>query len=164
GNDHGEQAQVVEHLGNGAVDPGNVPGGHGAEQKNQGNRGDGDKEAVKSCPEEGVVAESHALDVVGPANEGFRRGQCEGLQVDEAVCLEGVDDHLKNGNQPSNGQQGKQNGHDLTQTRILGRFIHYCCTSLRRVEACWDIARTATTMKTLPALAWATPCQLLLML
>ena len=113
GDDHGEQAQVVENPGGQAVYPGNVPGTHGAEQKDQGNRQHSDDEAVQSSFQEGIVAEGHALDIVDPACEGFPVGQGEGLQVYKGVEFEGVHQHLKYRHQPDEGEDYKEAGKHL---------------------------------------------------
>ena len=126
-NDHAEQAQIVKDLGHHAVDPGNVPCGHGAEQQNQEHGCHGDEQAVADRLEEGIVAEGHALDVVGEAHKALGIGQGEGIQVDEGVLLEGVDNDFKNGDQPGDAQQGKEQGQDLAQRSILFRLLvfHY---------------------------------------
>ena len=132
GDDHGEQAQVVENPCKGAVHTGDVPSGHGAEQQNQEHRSDGDDQAVQQRQQEGVVTEGQALQIVGKANEGLAVRQSEGLQIDEVVFLDGVDDHLKNGEQPHKAQQRKKRAENIFAQRIL----FHCCTSLLRVAAC----------------------------
>ena len=152
GDDHGEQAQIVEQIGRGALDPGDVPCAHGAAQQNQTGGHHGDEYAVTGGLQEGVVAEGEALQVVCPAYKGFLVGQRKGIQVDEAVALERVDHNLKHREHPDGTQHHKETGENGASQGIFLGF-HYCCTSLERVAYCWVRARTATSRKKITALA-----------
>ena len=168
GDDHGEQAQIVEELGKAAPHPGNIPRRHGAAQQDQRRGNHADEQAVAHGLEEGVIAEGHTLDIVGKAHEALRIGQGKHVQIDGIVGLQGVDDNLVNGHDPHKANQHEGNGQHRAAGGILfgfhSVFTHHCCTSLRRVAVCWAMARTATRIKKITAFAWATPCQFLLML
>ena len=162
GHDHGEQAQVVEDPGKQAVHTGDVPCAHGGEQQDQHHRSDGNEEAEADGLHKGIVTKGHTLGVVVKAHEAVPAGKGEGIQVNGVVGLEGVDQRLKNGHDPDDTQQDEYNGKHLAQRGITA--FHYCCTSLLRVAVSWARARAATNRKKTTALAWAAPCQFLLML
>ena len=87
----GEQArqqQRNEHAE--AVDTGDIPGGHGRTDEDQGRGQQRDHQAVFDRTVERVVAEGHTLDIVLQAHEGIGRRECEGIEVDGGVRFQGV--------------------------------------------------------------------------
>ena len=132
---HGEYAQVVHDLTDQTSHTGDVPRRHRRTQQDQRRGGDGDEEAVEHHLIEGKVAEGHALDIVLQTHKGLRRGQLEGLGIDEGVCLQRVDEHQNHRHQIEHGDHGEQHRHKrltaFSAAQSLG--FHHCCTSLRRL-------------------------------
>ena len=88
--DHREHAQVVHHAADQAVDTGDIPGGHGRTDEDQGRGQQRDHQAVFDRTVERVVAKGHTLDIVLQAHEGIGRRECEGIEVDGGVRFQGV--------------------------------------------------------------------------
>ena len=157
GNHHGEHAEVVHNLAEGAAHAGNIPGCHRGADQDQRAGNNGDKQGVTNRLCEGVVTKGHALDVILEAHIGFLTRQCKGLCIDIGVGLKGVHQHQENRHQiynRDNGEKHRQDGfHALFALKRRLFLAHYCCTSLSWVDFICRMPIAATRMKNRTAFA-----------
>ena len=155
--DHGEHAQVVDGLGEAVLHARDVPGAHGGADQDDRDRAHRDEDGPADGIEEPVLVDRR-LVVLEP-DVGLLGGQLEGLEVDEHLVLERVEQHHHDGQQPHDAEKR----HEARTSPVEGAALllgrHHCCTSLERVARSWMSPMATTIRQKMTAFAWPTPSQ-----
>ena len=153
GHDHGEGAEQIERLGDPALDPGDVPGEHGAEEQYGRDGAHGYEQRIAEAGKE--AAGGYGVHIVVEPREGLGVRQLKGGRgADCGLDLQRIHEHHEYGVHVDDANDGH---HDAPYEVGTSIGLSHCCTSFLRVARSWMSEMATTIRQKMTALAWPMP-------